>query len=1274
MNDLNRILSTAILALAVALLAAPVFGQTADNSAWNGGIGVWTTTSLWTIDGQPATVYPNNTASTVFNVTIDSGQQDFVTLTSPPPITINSLTLGGNPNFSSSLAVGENGGAAGMLTIGSDTTPASLTVNSTGNLFVNANSELLLNIVSGNGTVTNNGVINVGSASGGAKLGLFDGGNAHQLTLSGSGTLTLSSGSALLGGEGDEFLQNNSTIQGAGTISNLVLLNTGSIVANGTLTITPNANSVPEGGQGAAGIFGVENSGTLTAGSGGTLVLNLTQSQAAEAPLLNGGVINVGAGGTLEIIVAADDTTRIGNTFGGQINLAATLAGAGSTLQLDGEDAIFDLTPLSPSTGTLTLSDSANNLITGVTGTETLINDVGETLSGAGTISNLTLVNNGTIIDNATANVLLIDPNSGGFTNNGTLQVNPGGTLRLIGSAISTSSATVTVDGTLDVNNMLTFDIAAGNATVTNNRVINLAPGASLLLSDAGNMHQLTLSGTGALAMQPGAVIQGVSGDESLVNNITIQGAGTISNVGVFNTGSIIANGTSPLVIDANTNLNNQGFQNSASVQVDAGSTLDIDASAAITAANQIFNSRTITVNDGGTLEFSASAGQPVKILNSLGSPAQIDIGGSGAGGTLELDGSNAIFDLYGSGGLLMLSDNANNLITGVTGTETFINDAGQTLSGAGTISNLALVNDGAIIANGTNALNIDPNAKGFTNNGTVDIQGSTLSITGDVTNTGVVQTVNGSPASTLIVSGTFTNEKNAGLGLNNAGDAATVGALDNLGGLTLNNAGTLTVIGAATIGANGSIDVTNSSVLNVGDDLDVSGIIDSFAGHNAVNAGRTLAVSAGGSVQILGMDTWKVGALTNSGSVNLGPQGTLTITGGGLGVTDIPSTASFLIQDGAFDVINDGVATSALANLTTVEGSLELAASSSTLPGTATTTVTPQGGTLSISSTGLVVAEGGWTLSVNGNVNNSGLLATETLSTPNTLNVSGVFTNTTGSNFRVSGTNDVANVNSLENFGTAFLGGFGLSGLDTGMALNLTGDTSSNSGTINLWGGALAVAGNLTNSGTIQSQTVAEIGNGVTGPVPPSSVTVKGTFTNDVNGTLMLVNSGDKAAFSSLANGGVISGAAGTFIGVGDPSFTATKGYQQLADGTLDELISGTLSFGAISVVGPASLDGTLDVTLEDGFIPTVGDQFAFLDFTPGELTGTFAGLFGQTFDNGLEKWDLSYNNSSGDVILTAVANTTATTPEPGSLLLFGTGLLGLAALLRKRWPVVRG
>src|SRR6202035_3150190 len=62
------------------------FGQT--NSTWNGGTGNWSTSTDWT----PNQV-PNNGGGNTYNVTIDSGGADNVTL--DQNATISSLTLGG---------------------------------------------------------------------------------------------------------------------------------------------------------------------------------------------------------------------------------------------------------------------------------------------------------------------------------------------------------------------------------------------------------------------------------------------------------------------------------------------------------------------------------------------------------------------------------------------------------------------------------------------------------------------------------------------------------------------------------------------------------------------------------------------------------------------------------------------------------------------------------------------------------------------------------------------------------------------------------------------------------------------------------------------------------------------------------------------------------------------------------------------------------------------------------------------------------------------------
>ena len=102
--------------------------------------------------------------------------------------------------------------------------------------------------------------------------------------------------------------------------------------------------------------------------------------------------------------------------------------------------------------------------------------------------------------------------------------------------------------------------------------------------------------------------------------------------------------------------------------------------------------------------------------------------------------------------------------------------------------------------------------------------------------------------------------------------------------------------------------------------------------------------------------------------------------------------------------------------------------------------------------------------------------------------------------------------------------------------------------------------------------------------------------------------------------------------------------------------------------MAGNASLDGTLDILLQGGFNPTVGSTYDFILFTPGGLSGIFATINNDIFNGGTERWIINYNSPGGDVSLTAMSNTGAT-PEPGTFLLLGSGLLGVVYSARRRW-----
>src|ERR1700733_7714324 len=117
------------------------FGQT--NSTWNGGTGNWSTSTDWT----PNQV-PNNGGGNTYDVTIESGGSDLVTLNQNAAIT--SLTLGLASNGPNSTLM-EASGQPETLTVS-----GAITVNESGSLWVNAGSTVTA------ATVTNSGEVLVG--------------------------------------------------------------------------------------------------------------------------------------------------------------------------------------------------------------------------------------------------------------------------------------------------------------------------------------------------------------------------------------------------------------------------------------------------------------------------------------------------------------------------------------------------------------------------------------------------------------------------------------------------------------------------------------------------------------------------------------------------------------------------------------------------------------------------------------------------------------------------------------------------------------------------------------------------------------------------------------------------------------------------------------------------------------------------------------------------------------------------------------------------------
>jgi hypothetical protein len=318
----------------------------------------------------------------------------------------------------------------------------------------------------------------------------------------------------------------------------------------------------------------------------------------------------------------------------------------------------------------------------------------------------------------------------------------------------------------------------------------------------------------------------------------------------------------------------------------------------------------------------------------------------------------------------------------------------------------------------------------------------------------------------------------------------------------------------------------------------------------------------------------------------------------------------------------------------------------------------------------GFIDVDKGATMTVNGNVTNSGQIYT-------------AFNGNGGNTFNVTGTLTNTNFIGLESTDTATIGG-----------------NVSNSGSFQMTGGSNATfTSALTNTGTLDLEnastlhingtadnfgTFSKSANGGTGG---NTVSVAGLLINEAGAHLNVNGPSDTLkAPGGMVNKGTVTVTNGSTI---DPPYfnnlgtlsidgtstfvlgtgvTSGTGFIQLPNGTYGEMINSATAFGQIDVAGSAVLDGTLDIMLLPGYNPTVGTSFTFLLTNPGQLSGAYATILNQIFNGGTEKWLVSYNYGSGYAQLTATANNNPT-PERGTFLMLGSGLIGVAYTARRRF-----
>jgi hypothetical protein len=448
------------------------------------------------------------------------------------------------------------------------------------------------------------------------------------------------------------------------------------------------------------------------------------------------------------------------------------------------------------------------------------------------------------------------------------------------------------------------------------------------------------------------------------------------------------------------------------------------------------------------------------------------------------------------------------------------------------------------------------------------------------------------------------------------------------------------------------------------------------------ITEGGTLETSSGGTMQGEGtLDGVTYGVLNNQGtfSVPAGHATTLigTINNTGTFVLDDTSGNSSLTVEGGQNVMLTGAGTVALNDTTgavaafisgsvnstltnvsnTIEGSGQIGQAgglklvnqesgviNANQPGRVLYINAPDGAT----NQGLMEATNGSELNLSAVVSNTHIIQTTGSSSqvlaPGTIKNTGTFSVGSGTLFNVNGTLTNFSGTTLTNGAYAVSGTFQFRGaniVNNAAHITLTGassaiiDQTSNDGLRNFAaitskGSLILQSGKtLTTPASLSSAGKLIVGAGtklnVTGAYTQTagSTTVDGTLTAPTGTTVMAGTVFGRGTIAStvVSSGSFTAGDSATATGKLSP-----RTYTQNSSGSLNIAIKGPTAakYGQLAVANGASLDGTLDVTVLNNFVPAIGNVFTIL--TASAVSGKFSTVNGLSINSG-EHFTISYN-----------------------------------------------
>ena len=1088
-----------------------------------------------------------------------------------------------------------------------------LTVNTGSSLTINASNTLTIS-----GNFVNNGTFtpNTGTVNYNGTNQTVVGVNYYNLTLSGSGTKTLQTGTTTIGG--------NLTLSGTATATTVVgLAISGNLLVHDGTTFT------------AAG-FALTVTGTTTVGDGTSGNLSITSNTGTKTFT---GDVTIAAGATWNNsgnspITFQGSLTNNGTTFtagsGTQTFSGANkfLSGASTTTIQYGQTNI---------TGTYTNNGPCSLYTLSVTGSLTNNNTLGTTnLSGSGQFiqglsSSVLLIGGPCTITTLTATVTgntvrYFLPNLSIYTTN---YYN----LTLDGGGTDTAGSGLTVLGNLTIGSGTTF--AAG--TYTHNIAGNFANSGTFTAGSS----TIALNGT----------TQSITGATTF-NNLTLAGSGTktfanntTSNTFTINSGAIANLGT--------------GLTHSANALSLAGAGQPAGSWGGTSSAATYINSTYFASGTGilNVATASCVAGSWTGLISTDWNTAT-----NWCDGVVPTASANVIINSGGNQPVIGASAVCNNLTINSGASLTISGSNTLTVSGNWTNSGTFTPNTSTVIYNGGAQTIANVNYYGLTlsGSGTKTLQSGTTTIGGDLTLSGTASatavvglTINGNMTigtGTTFTAGSFThnvkgNWSNSGTftatgsTINFNSDVASTINVSNFNNITISGAGAKTATGTLAVAGNfnissGSLVFNNatSNTITIGGNFNQSGGLFDFNSNTSGSSAMTLN---GNFIQTSG-----AGSMTTSGAG--APNGIITFNGSGTQTisTSTPGGPIWIKYS-----IPVGKSVQLLSNLTLnsadlasqaafqgemiVSGTLDLGtytiSQNDGVAGTAVVTVNSGANLISSNATGLSgsISATNMTTNLSSGANyefkgasTGTFTTTPTANTVNNLTFSGTGATTLGSDFTTTGTLTInSGVNlSMSTYLLTLNGNF----INNGTAIGTTGG-------VTIGGTGTQSIGSFTTTGTVSMTKTGGVAT-LTGNINGAGLTINGTggtlnlgtglthtLTGNWTNTAGTLNGGS----SLLKIGGSVVGSGGIFTaGTGTVEWNAA-GAQTLAGVNYNNLtLSGsgikTLSTGT-SISGNLTTSGTASTTAVEGLtiggnlIVGSGTTFAASTFTHN-LGGNFS------------------------------------------------------------------